>query len=257
MTHTPARLAASSRDAASSLLLSPPLRYKTGRPPRAPYSAHASVRAPTVSCPVGERVASSSTVSSKRDNVSSSPAQPDQRQDHGKRDEGDTIHSSDHPARAARPLTRTSPIRECRAGRGRGQRRWGVTGYNVTDDGGYRREIRRSAHYGGSGVFTSVEDLARWDKCATTPWEAPSSPSSWFRRGASTTPKPTAPSAGLGRVREPSHALVRGGAPLRVQRPHRPVAGRRPLRDRVVKPRNRVTGSCGQDAGGRIRVADG
>jgi CubicO group peptidase (beta-lactamase class C family) len=38
-----------------------------------------------------------------------------------------------------------------------------VTGRNEREGGGYRREIRRAPHYGGSGVFTSVEDLARWD----------------------------------------------------------------------------------------------
>lgn len=39
-----------------------------------------------------------------------------------------------------------------------------VSGYNRTDDGTYRREIRRSPHFGGSGLFTSVEDLAIWDR---------------------------------------------------------------------------------------------
>jgi CubicO group peptidase (beta-lactamase class C family) len=39
-----------------------------------------------------------------------------------------------------------------------------VTGYNRTTEGAYRREIRRSPHYGGSGVFSSIEDLARWVK---------------------------------------------------------------------------------------------
>jgi len=40
-----------------------------------------------------------------------------------------------------------------------------ATGYNRLDDGdGYRREIRRSPHYGGSGVFSTVSDLARWDR---------------------------------------------------------------------------------------------
>jgi len=40
-----------------------------------------------------------------------------------------------------------------------------ATGYNRLDDGdGYRREIRRSPHYGGSGVFSTVRDLARWDR---------------------------------------------------------------------------------------------
>ncbi len=39
-----------------------------------------------------------------------------------------------------------------------------VTGYNRREDGSYRREIRRSPHYGGSGLFTTIEDLARWDR---------------------------------------------------------------------------------------------
>jgi CubicO group peptidase (beta-lactamase class C family) len=38
-----------------------------------------------------------------------------------------------------------------------------VTGYNRRESGGYRRELRLSPHYGGSGVFTTLEDLARWD----------------------------------------------------------------------------------------------
>ena len=36
-----------------------------------------------------------------------------------------------------------------------------ATGYNVDNDS-YRREIRRAPHYGGSGVFSTVRDLARW-----------------------------------------------------------------------------------------------
>ena len=39
-----------------------------------------------------------------------------------------------------------------------------VTGYNLTERGGFRQEVRRSPHYGGSGVFSSVEDLAKWDR---------------------------------------------------------------------------------------------
>jgi CubicO group peptidase (beta-lactamase class C family) len=39
-----------------------------------------------------------------------------------------------------------------------------VTGYNLTEQGAYRQELRRSPHYGGSGLFTSVEDLAKWDR---------------------------------------------------------------------------------------------
>ena len=39
-----------------------------------------------------------------------------------------------------------------------------VTGYNELEGGGYRQELRRSPHYGGSGVLTTLEDLARWDR---------------------------------------------------------------------------------------------
>jgi len=39
-----------------------------------------------------------------------------------------------------------------------------VTGYNLTDLGAFRQEIRRAPHYGGSGVFTTLEDLVRWDR---------------------------------------------------------------------------------------------
>jgi CubicO group peptidase (beta-lactamase class C family) len=39
-----------------------------------------------------------------------------------------------------------------------------VTGYNRDERGTYRQELRRSPHYGGSGLFTSVEDLAKWDR---------------------------------------------------------------------------------------------
>jgi CubicO group peptidase (beta-lactamase class C family) len=43
-----------------------------------------------------------------------------------------------------------------------------VTGYNTRPAGGYQQEIRRSPHFGGSGLFTTVEDLARWDRNFTT-----------------------------------------------------------------------------------------
>ncbi len=43
-----------------------------------------------------------------------------------------------------------------------------ATGYNRSDAGGYQQEIRRSPHFGGSGLFTTVEDLARWDQNFTT-----------------------------------------------------------------------------------------
>ena len=43
-----------------------------------------------------------------------------------------------------------------------------VTGYNADDSGGYRQEVRRSPHYGGSGLFTSVDDLARWSRSFET-----------------------------------------------------------------------------------------
>jgi CubicO group peptidase (beta-lactamase class C family) len=43
-----------------------------------------------------------------------------------------------------------------------------VTGYNERQGGGYRQELRRSPHYGGSGLFTTVEDLARWDRSFET-----------------------------------------------------------------------------------------
>ena len=36
-----------------------------------------------------------------------------------------------------------------------------ATGYNRLENG-FRQEIRRSPHYGGSGVFTTVRDLATW-----------------------------------------------------------------------------------------------
>lgn len=36
-------------------------------------------------------------------------------------------------------------------------------GYNLRDGGGYSHHNRVSPHYGGSGVFTTVEDLTKWD----------------------------------------------------------------------------------------------
>ena len=43
-----------------------------------------------------------------------------------------------------------------------------VTGYNVNPNGSYRQEIRQAPHFGGSGLFTSVEDLARWSRSFET-----------------------------------------------------------------------------------------
>jgi CubicO group peptidase (beta-lactamase class C family) len=43
-----------------------------------------------------------------------------------------------------------------------------AAGHNERADGGWRRETRRSPHYGGSGLFTTVEDLARWDRAFET-----------------------------------------------------------------------------------------
>jgi CubicO group peptidase (beta-lactamase class C family) len=43
-----------------------------------------------------------------------------------------------------------------------------VTGYNGSDSTGYRHELRRSPHYGGSGLFSTVEDLARWSRSFET-----------------------------------------------------------------------------------------
>ncbi|MGH7577156.1 MAG: serine hydrolase domain-containing protein [Longimicrobiales bacterium] len=43
-----------------------------------------------------------------------------------------------------------------------------VTGYNVRESGEYQQEIRRSPHFGGSGLFTTVEDLVRWDRSFET-----------------------------------------------------------------------------------------
>ncbi len=39
-----------------------------------------------------------------------------------------------------------------------------VVGYNYRDGGGFHRHPRTSPHYGGSGLLTTVEDLARWDR---------------------------------------------------------------------------------------------
>ncbi|MBI1967145.1 MAG: serine hydrolase [Gemmatimonadetes bacterium] len=36
-------------------------------------------------------------------------------------------------------------------------------GIQVRDAPGYVRLVRNSPHYGGSGVFSTVEDLAKWD----------------------------------------------------------------------------------------------
>ncbi|HYI00459.1 serine hydrolase domain-containing protein [Hyalangium sp.] len=36
-------------------------------------------------------------------------------------------------------------------------------GLQVQEEPGYARLIRNSPHFGGSGVFSTVEDLARWD----------------------------------------------------------------------------------------------
>ena len=43
-----------------------------------------------------------------------------------------------------------------------------VQGYNHEAGGGYRKEERRAPHFGGSGVFTTIEDLARWDRSFET-----------------------------------------------------------------------------------------
>lgn len=43
-----------------------------------------------------------------------------------------------------------------------------VMGCNARPSGGYRQEMRRSPHFGGSGLFTTVEDLVRWDRNFTT-----------------------------------------------------------------------------------------
>ena len=39
-----------------------------------------------------------------------------------------------------------------------------VTGYNPRDEGGFYHYNRNSPHYGGSGLYTSVEDLYKWDQ---------------------------------------------------------------------------------------------
>ncbi|HYC59773.1 MAG TPA: serine hydrolase domain-containing protein [Thermoanaerobaculia bacterium] len=36
-------------------------------------------------------------------------------------------------------------------------------GYNVRENGGFHRHDRISPHYGGSGVFSTIEDLAKWE----------------------------------------------------------------------------------------------
>jgi CubicO group peptidase (beta-lactamase class C family) len=43
-----------------------------------------------------------------------------------------------------------------------------VSGYNTRPSGGYQLEIRRSPHVGASGLFSTVEDLARWDRSFET-----------------------------------------------------------------------------------------
>jgi CubicO group peptidase (beta-lactamase class C family) len=43
-----------------------------------------------------------------------------------------------------------------------------VVGYNHRQTGGFHRHDRISPHYGGSGVFTTIEDLARWDRSFET-----------------------------------------------------------------------------------------
>ncbi len=39
-----------------------------------------------------------------------------------------------------------------------------VVGYNAREGGGFHHHDRISPHYGGSGLFTTIEDLARWDR---------------------------------------------------------------------------------------------
>jgi CubicO group peptidase (beta-lactamase class C family) len=43
-----------------------------------------------------------------------------------------------------------------------------ATGYNLRSPGIYQQEVRRSPHFGGSGLFTTIEDLARWDHSFVT-----------------------------------------------------------------------------------------
>jgi CubicO group peptidase (beta-lactamase class C family) len=43
-----------------------------------------------------------------------------------------------------------------------------ATGYNLRSPGIYQQELRRSPHFGGSGLFTSVEDLVKWDRNFST-----------------------------------------------------------------------------------------
>lgn len=43
-----------------------------------------------------------------------------------------------------------------------------ATGYNPREGGGYHHHVRSSPHFGGSGVFSTVEDLARWDRNLST-----------------------------------------------------------------------------------------
>ena len=39
-----------------------------------------------------------------------------------------------------------------------------VIGYNPREEGGYYHFHRRSPHYGGSGVHSTIEDLYKWDQ---------------------------------------------------------------------------------------------
>jgi CubicO group peptidase (beta-lactamase class C family) len=41
-------------------------------------------------------------------------------------------------------------------------------GYNVREGGGFTHHPRVSPHYGGSGVFSTIEDLARWEESFRT-----------------------------------------------------------------------------------------
>lgn len=43
-----------------------------------------------------------------------------------------------------------------------------VVGYNHRRSGGFHRYDRISPHYGGSGMFTTIEDLAKWDRSFET-----------------------------------------------------------------------------------------
>ena len=43
-----------------------------------------------------------------------------------------------------------------------------AAGYNVRSSGTYQQEQRRSPHFGGSGLFTSIEDLVKWNRSFRT-----------------------------------------------------------------------------------------